>query len=784
MRSHWRDLPLATKLAILIIILAIAPLALLTLYDQVITRGDLENEIHTQDLRRARSTAAILDDYLHERLADIRLIAIAPTAIHFFQQPQDREHRAELITVLRQTRQFRNYQAVYLADQSGKVLAASDDRLLGRNYITAPYFRQAIAGQVSLDDPRYDPEDAEVYLHLSAPVRVPDGTIVGAVIGRLLLSSLDSIIAADSNYAGRGSFGVLWDDLGIRLSHGLDPDLRFKPYAPLPADVLAAMVAEGRFGPATDELLRGASQILAMTERSRTLLYDPEVDPHLHFDSVSAGPVHVAMVPLKSKRWLYGIFTPDTGVTALLNAESRRALLMALSAGLLAIGISLVAAHWAIRPIRAVADTARAIASGDMTRRVGLRQRDEVGQLAATFDAMADTLAEQQAQLRGYAAELEQRVEARTKQIQRHLQYVQTLREVDSVIKSSLDLKLTLSILLEHAVTQLEVDAADVLLLEPRTCTLVYAAGRGFRSKAIERSRVRLGEGHAGRAALERCMVTAPIQPGTSPFLARADLLAGEAFVAHYVTPLIAKGQVKGVLEIFHRAPLHPDDEWLGFLEALAGQASIAIDQAQLFDELQQSNIDLALAYDATIEGWSRALDLRDKETEGHTQRVTEMTLQLAHAAGMTEEDLVHVRRGALLHDIGKMGVPDAILFKPGPLTDEEWAIMRRHPQLAYDMLSPIAHLRPALDIPWCHHEKWDGSGYPRGLKGEQIPLAARLFAVVDVWDALRSDRPYRPGWPNDRVLEHICSLAGTHFDPKAVELFCKILNKDARDAS
>ncbi len=183
-------------------------------------------------------------------------------------------------------------------------------------------------------------------------------------------------------------------------------------------------------------------------------------------------------------------------------------------------------------------------------------------------------------------------------------------------------------------------------------------------------------------------------------------------------------------------------------------------------------NAELTGAYDATIEGWSRALDLRDKETEGHSRRVTEMTLRLARALGLPEEALVQARRGALLHDIGKMGVPDAILLKPGPLTDDEWEIMRRHPTLAYEMLSPIAFLRPALGIPYCHHEKWDGSGYPNGLVGEAIPLAARLFAVVDVWDALLSDRPYRPGWPVDRVRTHIQAGAGSHFDPQVVAAF------------
>ncbi|MBI4770134.1 MAG: HD domain-containing protein, partial [Chloroflexi bacterium] len=216
----------------------------------------------------------------------------------------------------------------------------------------------------------------------------------------------------------------------------------------------------------------------------------------------------------------------------------------------------------------------------------------------------------------------------------------------------------------------------------------------------------------------------------------------------------------------------------LNFLQALAGQAALAIDNAQLFEGLQRSNMDLSLAYDATIEGWARALDLREHETERHTRRVTELTVQLAHAMGLDERQIEHIRRGALLHDMGKVGIPDSILLKPGSLTDEEWEIMRQHPQFAYDMLAPIAYLRPALDIPYCHHEKWDGTGYPRGLKGEEIPLAARIFAVADVWDALRSDRPYRPAWPEERVWEYVGEQAGKHFDPKVVDALLQLENK------
>lgn len=191
--------------------------------------------------------------------------------------------------------------------------------------------------------------------------------------------------------------------------------------------------------------------------------------------------------------------------------------------------------------------------------------------------------------------------------------------------------------------------------------------------------------------------------------------------------------------------------------------------------QIRALNDELLLAYDATLEGWTRALELRDKETEGHTQRVTNMTMRLADVMGIPKRELTHIRRGALLHDIGKLGIPDNILLKPGPLTQDEWAIMRLHPVYAYEWLVSIAYLRPALDIPYCHHEKWDGTGYPRGLKGNNIPLPARMFAVVDIWDALRSERPYRASWPEKRVRDYICSIAGSHLDPDVVDAFMTI---------
>jgi HD-GYP domain-containing protein (c-di-GMP phosphodiesterase class II) len=357
-------------------------------------------------------------------------------------------------------------------------------------------------------------------------------------------------------------------------------------------------------------------------------------------------------------------------------------------------------------------------------------------------------------------------------QAKRQLQRVTALRAIDLAISASLDLRVTLNVLLDQVTAQLGVDAAAVLLLNPYTQTLEYATGRGFHSRAIQGTRLGLGEGYAGQAVLERRILSVPSLAEDEGDSTRDPRLAGEGFVSYHGAPLIAKGQVKGVLETFHRSPFAADPEWLEFLEALALQAAIAIDNTTLFDDLQRSNVELIRAYEATLEGWSKALDLRDEETEGHTQRVTERTVRLARAMGMSEAELVHVRRGALLHDIGKMGISDTILLKPGPLTPAEWEIMRKHPVYAHELLAPIAYLRPALDIPYCHHEKWDGTGYPRGLQGETIPLVARIFAVVDVWDALRSDRPYRSAWPEEKVREYIQSLAGAHFDPRVVQAF------------
>jgi response regulator RpfG family c-di-GMP phosphodiesterase len=361
-------------------------------------------------------------------------------------------------------------------------------------------------------------------------------------------------------------------------------------------------------------------------------------------------------------------------------------------------------------------------------------------------------------------------------QTERRLRQLQALHTIDRAISSSFDLRPILNTVINQTILQLNVDAVDVLLYHPHLQMLEYVVGQGFRTRAIEQTRLRLGECFSGRAAYERRTMHVSNLPEAGGIFTRASALRAEGFMEFYAVPLIAKGQVKGVMEVFHRSSLPKTAEWIEFLETLAGQAAITIDQTQLFEDLQRANLELVIAYDATIEGWARAMDLRDRETESHTERVTELTISLARLFGIRDSEIAHIRRGALLHDIGKIGVPDQILLKEGALTAEEWKIMRRHPQFAYDMLQPIRYLRQSLDIPYSHHEKWDGTGYPRGLKGGQIPLVARIFAVADVWDAITSDRPYRKALTNAEALAYIQEQSGRHFDPQVVEAFLKLV--------
>ena len=375
------------------------------------------------------------------------------------------------------------------------------------------------------------------------------------------------------------------------------------------------------------------------------------------------------------------------------------------------------------------------------------------------------------------ARRLRREKERADNELRERLDRLEAVRDIDRAISSSFDLRTIFNVVLEKVTARLGVHAAAILLADPAVPLLTRAASRGFRTETWRRTEQRFGDGHAGRAALDRRLVYVP-NLAAAPGEFAGTQVPAEGFVAYHAVPLIAKGRVVGVLELFHRRVLVEDHEWLSFLEALAAQAAIAIDVTAMFTNLERSNVDLARAYDTTIEGWSRALDLRDRETEGHSERVTRLTLRMARAMNLTDAELVQVRRGALLHDIGKMGIPDHVLLKPGPLSPEEQELMRKHPAFAHELLAPIAYLQPALDIPYCHHERWDGTGYPRGLKGTQIPLVARIFALADVWDAMRSDRPYRPALSRDQALAYIREQSGRHFDPDIAALFLRLVDE------
>ncbi|MBI4843653.1 MAG: PAS domain S-box protein [Nitrospirae bacterium] len=359
------------------------------------------------------------------------------------------------------------------------------------------------------------------------------------------------------------------------------------------------------------------------------------------------------------------------------------------------------------------------------------------------------------------------------------LNRLKALHAIDLAIASSFDLNVILNILLDQIVSQMKVDAASILILHEKTFMLEPAAGKGFLSGTGRRKAHRVLESPAKQAVMEKSVVSiSEIRNYKGIPIDFANECEKEGFVSYVAVPLVCKGIVKGVLEIFHRKSFKPDDDWLEFIQALALQAAIAVDEVMFFNQINNSNSELIEANEGTIEAWASSLELRG-EPAGHTERVADMTVRIAGAFGIKDAELLHIRHGALLHDIGKMDTPDSILFKPGKLSDEEWETVKTHTTAARDLLYRIKYLRPALGIPFYHHERWDGTGYPRKLKGKEIPLGARIFTVVDVWDILSCDRPYRNAWERDKILEYIASESGRHFDPEVVKVFLEFVHEN-----
>jgi PAS domain S-box-containing protein len=366
--------------------------------------------------------------------------------------------------------------------------------------------------------------------------------------------------------------------------------------------------------------------------------------------------------------------------------------------------------------------------------------------------------------------------------LEQQISRLSSLRRMDHAVLAKTALQDIFQVLMQEVSVQLQVDGVGIHYWdEAENRFKLVLQNDGWNKRVGEEVKV-ISQNLSQRILVDRERVYIPelcLQVDRHfTRLARAGITS---FIG---VPLVSKGEAIGVLKLFFNEHFSPDQAWWDLLDTFSGQVALIIENISLFRGLQQSNLEIVQAYDTTLQGWANALELRDNETQGHSQRVTSTTVELARRMGIPEAELIHVRRGAQLHDIGKMGIPDHILHKPGPLSPEEWQVMRQHPSYAYRLLAPIHYLRPALDIPYCHHEKWDGSGYPRSLKGAEIPLAARIFAVVDVWDALLSNRPYRSAWSMSKVIRYLKRRAGSDFDPEVVAVFLSYITHYQRDAS
>jgi putative nucleotidyltransferase with HDIG domain len=351
---------------------------------------------------------------------------------------------------------------------------------------------------------------------------------------------------------------------------------------------------------------------------------------------------------------------------------------------------------------------------------------------------------------------------------------LRALMSVGQVINSSLGLRRVLEEVMDSLISLMHAERGFLMLRESNGELAVQIA-RGIAHINLDEEAFKVSKTVVRKVVESGAPVLTTNAQADPRFDAQLSVAAYQ-LRSILCVPLKLKDDLIGVLYVDNRAHAGIFKEHdLELISGFADQAAVAIDSARLFEDLQESHRELEKAYQATLEGWVRALDLRDKETEGHTQRVTILTQRLARSMGVEGDALVHITRGALLHDIGKMAIPDGILLKPGQLTEDERMLIQKHPVYAYEMLSPIAFLVPAIDIPYCHHEKWDGSGYPRGLRGKDIPFAARIFPVVDVWDALTSNRPYRRALPQYEVRQRIKNDSGRHFDPVVVDAFMEM---------
>ncbi len=360
-----------------------------------------------------------------------------------------------------------------------------------------------------------------------------------------------------------------------------------------------------------------------------------------------------------------------------------------------------------------------------------------------------------------------------------HVKKLASLQRVQQIILDNLSLPTTLDMMVDQVVTELGVDAVNILYLHPGLKSLRSISKKGFRQKVFRDSGQEIGEGLAGRAALSKNIVHVRNLANSTENINRSLEFSTEKFVTYFGVPLLVKDRLVGVLEIFNRKAIDPETYWVDLLKLIAGLVAVAIDLQNLTNDLERSRKKIAVAFDGVIMGWATALELRGIEAEGHAIRTQDLASRLAEKIGISGSALEDIRQGSLLHDIGKMGIPDEVLLKGSILNAEEMKLVGRHPVDAFELLESVDVLKGALDIPLYHHERWDGEGYPYGIEGEEIPLSARVFAVVDVWDAMQTDRPYRKAFSRTEALGHLEGQAGKHFDPVVLKAFIEMLEED-----
>ncbi len=622
----WRDWRLRSKLTLALLLLALTPLTTATVYNSAAEQAELIQAANAHNRYHARGTAQALDSYLAERLSDLRVLGMSPLAVGLLQRPQDAAARLNANLVLVQIHRTYGYDALFLVNQLGQVLAANDDRWIGCDYFLAPFFHSAVAGQVSLDGPRYDPHDGQVFLYISAPVQAAEGSIVGAAIARITMDPLDQIIARDTNATAPGAFGVLWDEQGICLSHARLPELRFTPLAPLPADAMVAMTDQERFGPETASLLSNAGPWQDVIARSRLLLYDAGADPHLRIAAGSLGRLRGALAPLNNARWTYGVFTPEASVLAPVQAATKRSVLTAIYAGVSALVVALAMARWLARPLSTMTVTARAIADGDLDQRVGLRQNDELGQLAAAFDAMVDAVGQRDAELQAQAQHLETAVrelhdeiarrERAEEELRQHALHVEAMaRLLEALAAAGLDYQAVLDAVARHVSAAMDGICVVAMLSDDRQWLHPVAfyhpdpEALAFARAVLADGSLRPGQGPAGRVVQSGQPLLVPVldqeqmqqmRAGTKPeFWPWYDRYGMHSLL---IVPMQAEGQVIGTLGVSRIAPGKPytlaDQHWL---QDIADRAALTIRAARLHAD--------ALKYAADLEAANKELE-------------------------------------------------------------------------------------------------------------------------------------------------------------------------------